>query len=161
MAGDIGRCRPAAPTSGSVSVEMQRFTAIVQEHSVAVRRMHRYIRTVATWWRGSALPARRWQIYFYYHITMFLLLGGLALLDSRQRYPDDWAAAQAPAVRVVVHCAFGIVFGQAALLAVIAPFLSARLLWSARKGGPSFIALAFCDTAATFGQYLALMILCS
>lgn len=138
-----------------------RFMAIAQERSVALRQMQRYLKTLGTWWRGNVTPARRWQVYFYYHITMVVLLGAGALFDSRRWYPDAWVEGQPPVVRVVAHCAFGIVFWQAALLPIVAPFLSARLLWLARKGGPSFIAFAFCDTAATFVQYLSLMILCS
>ena len=128
---------------------------------IASHSMLRKISEVSAWWCRGATPTRRWKLYFYYHVTLALLLSIFAFLDLKRWYPEDLVPREPLAARIVVYCVLAIIFLQAALLPVIAPFLSARLVWLARKGSPSFIAFALCDTAATFLQHFALLILCS
>jgi hypothetical protein len=123
--------------------------------------MKSYIARVCAWWHRGSSPSRRWVIYFYYHTALALLLGVAGLLDSgHYRFEDlitqlPWGLRH---VAVVTLCVAGL---QAVLLPVIAPFLSVRLLWLARKGSPSFMAFAVCDTIVTITQFLAQLILCS
>ncbi|HBO44632.1 MAG TPA: hypothetical protein DD670_12010 [Planctomycetaceae bacterium] len=103
------------------------------------------------------MPARRWQVYFYYHTALAVYLGVVAVLDSRSYYPENLLSV---GPRLAVECLLFVVFLQAVLLSVVAPLINLRLLWLARRGGPSFIALALCDMAATFLLYLALLVAC-
>ncbi len=119
------------------------------------------IAIIRAWWNGGAKPSRRWSFYFYYHWTLAVLLGTFAVDDSRGGFLLSWLEREPLGWRVVPYGALGVVLWQALLLPMIAPFLSARLLWLARKGGPSFMAFAMCDLLATCLQYCALQVLSS
>lgn len=110
------------------------------------------------WWSGGAKPSCGWRCYFYYHCTSVVLLGILAVTDARGWYLETWIESQPLVVCAVAYGALAVVLWPAALLSLIAPFISARLLWLARKGGPSFIAFALCDVLATCLQYLAQLV---
>jgi hypothetical protein len=119
------------------------------------------IRRAKAWWSCGSTPSWRWQAYFYYHTVSVALFSVFAILDSRRIYPENLIAEWPSVVRFALYCALGVVFWSLALLAYVGPFLSLRLLWLARKGSPSFVAFALCDTFATILQYVALLVACS
>ena len=52
--------------------------------------MHSNIAVATAWWENGAKPPLRWQVYFYGHVLIVLLLGVLAILDSRGYYLENW-----------------------------------------------------------------------
>ncbi|MHB1035397.1 MAG: hypothetical protein ACYC35_11530 [Pirellulales bacterium] len=87
-----------------------------------------------------------------------VLLSGFLLLDFRHIYPEKWAAEQGLVRHGLVIGALVIVTWLAALLSLIGPFLSVRLLWLGRHGGPSFVGLAICDSGVSIFLHIVLMV---
>jgi len=145
-------------TWGSISL---RSIAVANNGQVAVRQMHHRIKqSVSAWWYGGPMPSRRWRVYVWYHIVLVLLLGVFASWDSPGHYLEDWLEHFPSGLRFLLYCVLAIVYWPSVVLAYVAPFLSLRLLWLARRGSPAFAALALCDSVTTLLQYLAFLVLC-
>jgi hypothetical protein len=117
-----------------------------------------YLGNFDAWWHRGATPSLRWQVYFYVHAVSTVLLSGFLLLDLRHIYPENWTAGQGLVLHGLVIGALVIVTWPAALLSLIGPFLSVRLLWLARHGGPSFFGLAICDSGLSIFLHIVLMV---
>lgn len=126
----------------------------------AIVHVSRAFNSIAAWWQSGPSASRWWVLYFYYHVALTVWLGVAALLDA-SRCDLDWAT-DVPAWLWFIEFGVTSVVGlQATFLPILAPFLSIRMLWCARRGGPVFFTFAVCDMMTTICQYLALLILCS
>ena len=113
----------------------------------------RLYRSFQRWWTSGPTVPRRWHVYFLCHCVLAVALGVFAVCDSRGViYSLDRTWSFAVDVMGVVTLLPSIV------LSYFAPFLSLRLLWLARHGGPSLVALAVADCAVTGMHLLAMLV---
>ncbi len=107
------------------------------------------------WISGPTVP-RRWHVYFLCHFVLAVAFGVFSFCDTRGIYLGHLEGPYFAAVNVffLVAVAGGVV------LFFVAPLLSLRLLVLARRGGPSFVALAVADCAVTCMHYLAMFVAC-
>lgn len=108
--------------------------------------MFALLRQLYYWWYSGGIAPWRWRIYFYFHLSAATWVTVLVLLDRKGMHD------------AFTHGLWAIP-GLISIASYLpAPFLSLRLLYLARKGGPSYIVLALADIFICVVHHIALQI---
>jgi hypothetical protein len=85
------------------------------------------------WWYGGRPVPRVLQSYFVFHFLIVVFFSILSILDSRHYY-----VLQGGFIEIITEFV-GMFF------ILIGPIITVGILYLARRGGPSYIALAIAD----------------